>query len=401
MSALYSDRLAKRNFQIQITRDNNYSEINTGEITGEQLLFDNIDQGMPVRSSFTPNKNDKKNIIDDYANDFSLFDNSKNNNIHNFKVNSYDPYENTKDMIDTNNILTNEINNISNNIDEFGYNLFIDIQKNLLKIKYLLCSYSLFILLSILFISSKNKTFLELKNFLNLHNKSNILTNINLLNTELENIKYFNITNLLIIPYTYKINKSFLNNLPNIKILNYDNRTQDLYNECLKINKYLNNYYNINLTNTIKPEYINNKSIISLITGKIEPIWENNFDDIIIDKFYSYNIKDHNFLLAKNKQYYHCFHNNLELIDIPTYDKKLSFGIITTTSDYFPTINNEVINLLISKLTKTTFKYLIIPQINNNFKMRYTNTLNIRGLHSIFNDLDISELLLSSNNDNI
>lgn len=400
MSSIYSNRLEKRNFQIQITPNYpNFGQIEKGEITGDQIGYDDIDHGMPVRGNFTPNKNDKKIILDNPINDFSLFD----KNTDKFKINYYDPFENNsnltsiKNLDETNILINNDIDRFSNNIDEYGYFLFNNIQKYLLKNKYLISPFNLHTILSSLFVASKNNTLIELKNYLNLNDRSKTMADLNLFYSELEKIKYIDILNFLIIPYEYKINKTFLNYLPCIKILNYDNKFSDLDNECLKINKYISNCHNSDFTNTIKSHYLKHQSIISLISGKIEPIWENNFDDIIVDTFISYKKRNQQFLLSRNKHYNYFSHDKLELLEIPSYDKKLSFGIITTNDDYFPSINYEVINFMISNLSPTNFKYLILPQIKENFKMRYTNVLKESGLQRIFSKIEIPELLVDNN----
>ena len=89
MSSIYSNRLEKRNFQLKL--DNNFSnfgQLEKGEITGDRITFVNIDQGMPIRGNFIPNKNDKKVFLDNQINDFSLFDKNNNNN-NQFKINYY------------------------------------------------------------------------------------------------------------------------------------------------------------------------------------------------------------------------------------------------------------------------------------------------------------------------
>ncbi len=185
--------------------------------------------------------------------------------------------------------------------------------------------------------------------------------------------------------------------MPCIKILNYENKFSDLDNECKKINRYISNCHNSDFTNTIKSNYLKDQSIISLISGKIEPIWENNFDDVVIDTFVSYKKRNQPFLLSRNKYYNYFSHDKLELLEIPSYDKKVSFGIITTNDDYFPSINYEVVNYMISNLAPTNFKYLLLPQIKENLKMRYTNILKESGLQRIFNKMEIPELLVDTN----
>jgi hypothetical protein len=408
MSSIYSNRLEKRNFQLKL--DNNFSnfgQLEKGEITGDRITFDNIDQGMPIRGNFIPNKNDKKVFLDNQINDFSLFDKNNNNNNNNqFKINYYDPYENNnnlsniKNLDQTDVLINNNINRLSNNIDEYGYFLFNNIQKYLLKNTYLLSSFNLHVILSSLFVASKNKTSQELKNYLNLNDRSKTMADLNLFYSELEKIKYIDILNFFIVPYECKINKTFVSYLPCMKILNYDSKDSkdtDLNIESVKINKYISNCHNYNFTNTIKSNYLKDQSIIALISGKIEPIWENNFDDIITDIFVSYTKRQQTFIVSRNKDYYYFSHEKLQLLEIPCYDKKVSFGIITTSDTYFPTINNDTVNYMISNLAPTNFKYLILPQIKENLKMRYTNILKESGLQTIFNNIEIPELILDTN----
>ena len=413
MSSIYSNRLETRNFQIKLepkssrTRDK-FGELEKGEITGDHVAFENMDQGMPFRGNFITNKNDKKVLLDNQINDFSLFDKNNNNQ---FKINYYDPHtdknnlssvKNSEKLEYSNILVNNDINKLSNNIDEFGYFLYNNIQKYLLKNKYLIGSFNLHVILSSLFVASKNKTLLELKNYLNLNDKSKTMADLNLLYSELEKIsnshnESIDILNFFIIPYEYKINKTFVSYLPCIKILNYESKFTDLDNECKKINKYISNCHNYNFTNTIKTNYLKNNSIIALITGKIEPMWENNFDDIVTDIFVSYTKRKQLFLLSKNKDYNYFSHDKLELLEIQSYDKKISFGIITTNDTYFPQINYDTINYMISNLAPTNFKYLILPQIKENLKMRYTNILKESGLQTIFDNIEIPELLVDNN----
>ncbi len=401
MSALYSNRLEKRNFELEFDHKygtNDFPEM--GEITGDQFIYNDIDKGMPVRGNFITNKNDKKNILDNIKSDFDLYEKKSNLNI-----NYYDPFgiENKNSLVhidnykEPNTILSNNIEKTSNNIDEYGYFLFDNIQKYLLKNHYLIGSYFLNIILSTFYIASKNKTLIELKNYLNLGDKQNTLGDINIFMEEIQKIKYININNFIIIPYEFKLNKTFLNYTNSIKIINYENKYSNLSDECIKINKYISNCHNYDFENTLKPHNIKENSIISLISGTIEPIWESNFDEIINDTFFSFKKRNQNYLLANNKNFYYTVHDDLELIELKTYDKKMSFGIILSNGDYFPKISSELLNFMIGNLELTKFKYLIIPQIKENLKLRYTNILKESGLHKIFQNIDIPDLISTNN----
>jgi hypothetical protein len=125
MSSVYSNRLDKRNFELNYPTnyDNNQNYPEMGEITGDQFTHNDINKGMPLIGNFTPNRNDKKAVLDNAVNDFSLFD-KINNNTNKFSVNYYDPFENSNNLtsiknIDENNILVNnDLDRLSNNIDE-------------------------------------------------------------------------------------------------------------------------------------------------------------------------------------------------------------------------------------------------------------------------------------------
>jgi len=403
MSSLYSNRLDKRNFELNFSRiipDEAMPE--RGEITGDQFNYNVIDKGMPLIGNFTPNKNDKKYIQDKGNLDFDLFDKKSD-----LKINYFDPFmSNLNDSTnlahvdnykENNVLLNNDISKLSNNIDEYGYNLFNTVQKFLLQNHYLISTFYLSNILISLYIASKNRTTIELKNYLNLTDKQRSMNDLQLYYSELEKIDYIDINNFFIIPYQLKINKTFINYINGVKIINYEDKFTDLEKECFKINKYISNSHNLDFSSTIKPNYLKEKSIISLISGRIEPIWENNFDDVIRDTFLSFRKRQQNFLISQNKNYYYYKHDKLELIELRTYDKRISFGMILTNDDYYPPITSELLNLMIENLELTKFKYLLIPQIKDNLKLRYTNILKSSGLTNIFKNIEIPELITDNN----
>ncbi len=399
MSSVYSNRLDKRNFELNYPTnyDNNQNYPEMGEITGDQFTHNDINKGMPLIGNFTPNRNDKKYIQDNMNLDFDLFDKKSD-----LKINYYDPFSTNSNMpnnlahIDNfrenNVILSNDISKLSNNIDEYGYNLFNQVQRFLLKNNYLISTFYLTNILISFYIASKGRTNIELKNYLSLSDKQKSLSDLNLFYNELEKIKYIDINNFLLVPYDIKINKTFLNYLNSLKIINYEDKFSNLDNECMKINKYISNSHNLDFSNTIKPNYLQEKSVLALISGKFEPVWEHNFDDIVQDAFLSFRKRKQNFLLSQNKNYYYTKHDSLELMEIRTFDKRISFGIITTNEDYYPEITSELLNFMIENLELTKFKYLLIPQIKENLKLRYTNIMKEMGMKKIFENLEIPEL---------
>jgi hypothetical protein len=188
---------------------------------------------------------------------------------------------------------------MSNTIDNYGYFLFNTVQKYLLKNHYLISSFYLNTILSSFFIASKNKTLLELKNYLGLNEKQKCMADINMFYSELEKLEYFDVNNFLIIPYDFKTNKNFISYINSLIVLNYETKYANLNNECQKINKYISNSLNFDFSNTIKSHHLKENSVLALIAGKIEPIWQNNFDEVIKDTFYSFTKRTQNYLLAR------------------------------------------------------------------------------------------------------
>ena len=84
----------------------------------------------------------------------------------------------------------------------------------------------------------------------------------------------------------------------------------------------------------------------------------------------------------------------MELIELRTFDHKMAFGILLAKEkeDYYPKIETINLNCLIDTLKETQFKYLVIPQIMENLKMRYTNILKESGLKTIFENLEIQKI---------
>ena len=119
---------------------------------------------------------------------------------------------------------------------------------------------------------------------------------------------------------------------------------------------------------------------------------EHNFDDIVQDAFLSFRKRKQNFLLSQNKNYYYTKHDSLELLEMRTFDKRISFGIIMTNEDFYPEITSELLNFMIENLELTKFKYLLLPQIKENLKLRYTNIMKEMGMNKIFQNLEIPEL---------
>ena len=406
MSNIYSKRLETRNFEIGLPKNAGEYSPEKGEITGENIIFESSDFGMPVRSNFIPSHSDKKLNNNNNFTDFDLFDKKTNfnvdynnlNDVHNnlasFNNNNVNNINNNK------NIITDEIQQFSNSIDDYGIFLLNSTQRYL-KSSFLLASYNLINILGTLYIASKNKTTQELKNYLNLRDKQRCMTDIQIYCSEIEKLNYCSINNFIIIPYEYQINKTFLNYIPGIKIINYDNNI-DPNIEYLKINKYIANISPNNnniFLNTLKPHHIANKnSIISLISGTIEPIWKNDFDELRKDVFYSYKKREQVYLIANNKNYYYSQNNNMELIELRTFDHKMAFGILLAKEkeDYYPKIETINLNCLIDTLKETQFKYLVIPQIMENLKMRYTNILKESGLKTIFENLEIPEFIANN-----
>jgi len=414
MSDVYSNRLEKRNFEINLpsveTSDNNY-KFQKGEITGDQLLYDNIGLGMPIRSNFTPSRNEKHIENRQFANDVNLFSEQSDFNIsyndsqsnfanYNDSQSNFANYNDSQsnfanfsnfDNNNNNKIQKNKSNDIliSNNINEYSTYL-LNIIERYYKSSFLVSSYNLINTLGTFYISSKTN---QLGDYLGMKDKLKPIysNNLETIKNILNNISYYNIFNFIILPYNYQINKTFVANNDALHFVQYD-RNQDLNSESQKINMYISNKCNYNF-DTLKSHHLNN--ILCLFSGFINLQWSNNFDNVFKDIFYSYKKRNQIYLLSKNKYYYHSETDNLELIELPTYDNKLAFGCVLSKEEFYPKIESLDLEILISSLKLTQFGTLVLPQIKETFKLKYTNILKETGVN--IDNLDIQNIIPDKN----
>lgn len=408
MSSIYSQRLDKRNFEIQFNNPNNTSNIEFGEITGDQINVNNsIDRGMPFRmTNYIINKSDKKDY-DSQNTTFDLYDRKSNLNISYNNDNKFDNNKygsEIKESINNLDYMTNNIDILSDNINKLSLQLYTRIQKTILAKKYAISCLNIYSILLLLYLSSKNKTKSVLSSIVKLDNKQKLLNDINEIFINISQI--CNLTNFAILPSEYKLNRVFTNNLNKnlLKIISYDNKFGNINYESESINKEINSYLQnkIKYENYIKPEYINNNNIILLTAGEIRPVWKNNFDTFITDYFYSYTKREQLYLVSNNTQYNYSKLNTLELIEFDNISDIMSYGMIVATGESYPQITLELINTLINNLKPINFNKLIIPQIKEqNIKIKYNNVLKSLGLDIIFNNIEIPDLILSNLNTNI
>jgi hypothetical protein len=267
---------------------------------------------------------------------------------------------------------------------------------NNLKITFVLPTLNIYMYLSTLFIASKNNTSSYLEKYLKLTISKQYLTN-HVLNLYNNISQIINLHNFMILPYSFKLNTSFFNDIPIIKIINYDSTNNKIV-EADKLNKYITNVSKIKDEIIIKPNYIDDNNIISLITGTIEPIWESNFDKIVLDEFFSYSKRSQRFLVSQNKNYYYSKYDSLELIELKNINKSMSFGIIYTKSATYPSFTPQSLNILIDNLKLTQFKYLIIPEFSQLLKFKYNNIFINENL-DLFksNSVNISNMIINNN----
>ncbi len=392
-SDVYSERLQNRNFNLNIDTLPIFNEnADRGEITGEDFVFDVIDKGMPIRGNYSASHNDKKQSIDMAANNFSIYDKS---NMKPRKLDYFDPnegsgYANVKaiDQIDQ----TNEYSNI---IDCAGMFLFNEIYNNIQN-TFAIMPFSFVNILCCLYVASRNDTTKELKKYLSLLPKPKIYNNLQIFSNYMKSIKYINLSQFIILPYSTNINKNYISQIAQLKILQYS--TQNMADhESIKINKYIASVNKTNYTHIIQPHHIsfNNKQsnpIICLITGTITPVWKVNFDGYYVGTFGSKNRKQ-TYLVAQNKEFNYYSDDNTKLIQFDSYDDKMSFGIIQSD---LPIFSVEEISIIIDKSEPQMFSQVVIPQIRQDFSMRYTNLMKASNMKTIFTDCEIPECINSN-----
>jgi serine protease inhibitor len=398
------------NVDIQKTYNDKYNKNNKnlGEITGEHIQIDELEQGLPMRKFMTENKKYNEDDIVNPFLDFNLYDSStKNNNIsyydpntttNIFEISNYEKMDNpeldkniTNDKVDETND-NNLINKLENYNDEFNSFIYKELC-SIINTNFVVSPYSILLLLITLYRSSKGETEQQIKYFFNDFEKNmyfNFMskTNSNILKNEKQSIF---ISNSIVVSNELELDFSFQKYITNILV--------DLVNEVdFNYDKHSNNF-NLKKSFVIEKKELNDKlkiyKIILISEIHIKPQWDIPFlkSETKILQFLRNNkiihlpmmrIYNNNFKYYKNE--YH------QMIEIP-YDEEMVFGVILQkNTDNFLNINFKTIKHYISNLSITNIRTLAIPKFSQKNKLNLKSLFKKNNLYDILNDADLSTI---------
>ena len=360
-----------------INYNNNNNNI-IGEITGDLLndTNDTFNKGMPVRSQFTI----KKPLHDSNAyTDFNIFNDDGYVNTKTNIVN-YDPsnnnFETQADILTSMTKLSTQLEPIqicSNGIEKLLIYLF-KTMCNLNIDKFVINAFGLYILFGGLYLSSKNTTEINLKQFFVYPKKTYVYEALTELYNILKNINTIKYHNIVIIGNDVPYNPRYLDNINNfMSILRVNIEPQEIKTETIKINKIISNLIGADnkYKKSVSEANINNLQVMLLNVLIIHPVWVQPFDKIIIEHFNNRKIE---YLYSIGSKHLYYDDNKIKLIELKS--DKINMGILLHKNPQdISNLDETTIKYYISNLKEVVFDEIKIPIFRHDLKIKYNGIL--------------------------
>jgi serine protease inhibitor len=413
-SNLYSNsKLDKRTFELNLTNKSNnmlerdvlfnensrtkedrYNSKTQCEITGDKVKLSKIDQGMPLRSQFNPKKVDFdiQKSYNKYL-DFDIFEDDAPNTL---DVSYFDP--NSDKICDFNEIQptifnkSDPIQTTSAVFNDFTWYMLENI-RNLLATSTFYCTFGITTSLIYLYLISKGDTEIEIKNYLNLSEKTIMVEGLTEIIKYVNKSECFDYKNIILVNKKFNLNKTTYNTL--LDIIQIDSKNAEY--EANKLNKYLHGIYGNILGNIFKKEHMQNLDISSISVGILRTVWKQPFDKIITNKFYiDTNISiPINMMYSVGKTFNYFEDDDNQIIESKMYDGVLSMGIVLSKkfNKKVPSMTLQNYEIYIQNMKPTILDEVMIPKFTHNSKMRFNSIFRKSGLVNIFHKLEIPDLI--------
>jgi serine protease inhibitor len=377
-----------------------------GEITGDIMDDDNLNHGMPVRSSYNP----KKPMYD--ANkylDFNVYHNKpKSKKLEYNESGNYASFAEISSSMIQMTQQVNPTNILSNNIENLGSRLFESILESLPENNFCVFTYGLYSLFAILYLSSDNITQNETQKFFELPPKKILTSSLNKLNREINLLSQkfkskkssINIKNLLIIGNNIPYNADYINKNGEYYTFARVN-IQEPVKEAIKLSHIINKLMDTEMRNPITPPNIENLQIMLMTIAVIRPIWNFPFDKKAKSLFYGYDDERKQDYLVSNGNVYRYFEDNEhQLIELEcgysndrngTGEKGLIFGILLHKKAQTKEPNHKI-HFYLEHMKPTILEEVRIPIFTQNLKFRYNGTLKNMGLNTVFKQITANNL---------
>ena len=293
-------------------------------------------------------------------------------------VESQDNYNNLANISNVTKTLTTDINNYEiNNISKIGL-FFLNNLSNIIKIPFTVNPLGIYIIFAVLYIASDGNSEIEIKKYFDFSKRESLFNNLNNILTNLKNISdYIKFTNIILFSKDLNHDSKFIELMKNLVIFKTIDQ-QNIKQECNSINKFINKTLDSSMKNMVTCDNLTNMSIILLNSMSITPIWKYKF--LISNKI----------MYVNNQTFGYYKDKNIEMLEIPSIDNKLIFGIITNN---IPKLTLDILNTYISNIKPKQFSQVIIPIFKTQTKLRYNNFLKTSNMNTVFIDLNISKFI--------
>jgi len=410
-----------------VSSDTNFSDRNIfsqtnniGEITGDSFDETEVTQGMPLRPSMASRSKDRyagnnDDTIYNHHLDFDLYASKPNIKVSYNDPMNYSPNTSSSNMefaqLDDNQqtlaaqkiTRSSIVSSINNN---FTLDFLSKFYKNTRdKKSTILSPFSIFQLFTILYISSKNKTEAELKEYFNYPDKNLTYDTLNKVNSLLETSGSFKKMNLICVPSNSNINKAFTTYISKLGVI-YSLNINDPQNESSKLNNIISKSTNGMIRDIIKPSMINlNTSLMLVNTLYFYSKWKKSFNSQLTKKmiFNGIQQKSQIDMMKQNDIKTRYFENDInQILELDYQDESFCMGFIlpkqvdVTKSIKIPDVVHDEFEYYISELQETKINTLQIPKFKHESRYKIDNLFKKYGLIEVFTDLDCPELLSSS-----
>lgn len=358
-----------------------------GEITGNEFETHEMDRGLPVRSQYS-RKEEKLNKNDHF--DFDLFDDRPSN----LNVSNYDPTTTQGSMgagfadvtssmakmssqLNPISVCSTQIERLSNNLFYFLFSLY---EKS-----YVTNGYGLFNLFSSLYFSSNGITDIEMKNFFGFPQKEDLYKGLLKINRSVEMVEQMvNFKNFLIIGSELPYDPHYHDSIKDFCILVRIN-TERPNSEAKKLNDMIKKIIGTDIRNAVTAENLDQLQLMLLSTAVVHPIWSFPFDKVTNGIFHGlkFDIKIQ-YLHSIGKPYGYYEDNGHKLLEIKCMGNDLVMGLLLYKNEITPNIDDIKLHFFISHMKESVLDEVKVPMFEQDFKLRYNNTLQNMGLDSVF-----------------
>jgi hypothetical protein len=369
-----------------------------GEITGGKYDVNNVDMGMPMRSSFRESTG-PSDAEHDYTTDFFLHDKTSNLDVsYHDPVGTSDNFSMAKLNEFSSTILSQPESSPITSICRSNNELACVINKYLhdhldgdTGVSNIMVTIELFCL----YLLSHGKTKLEIKHLLSLPDQKTTSKIYFNLCEIINNIPYIRACNILCVPNGTKINLELCE--PIISAVNllhrYDERDPS---NLIKINRLT--HENTGFSKLYKSPNAFKKSLSILSTTRIVSAWARPFSKNNTAETYFYGNqtkKRVKMMKMQNvKQMYYEDHYS-KILELPLLSKDYVFGFIIGKHDNKTRIEHNILESYINKLTPQDLDLVSIPKFTSVSQYKLNKLLKTLNFTSLFSDIDISHLIMS------